>query len=143
VTYSDVSDAAGQHGLHDPAVVVDVPVLECECTKYTHVPQPRYIETSSCREGGQADFIVSVRGLVPWFAYELEIKWSLKSDELRHTWNSVVTTDTDHYSFREPLLQREEVYPGLTTEEALVGIRNMDSSAASDRLKCTQQQIGN
>jgi hypothetical protein len=170
VTNSDVSDAAGQHGLHHPAVVVDVPVLECECTKYTHVPHPRSIETRSCREGGQVDFIVSVRGLVPWFAYELEIKWSLESDELRHTWNSVVTTDTDHYSFREPLLQREgrnhdflfgmkawnlykkgnarfvievtvcDVHPGLTTEEALIGIRNMDSTAASVRLKCNDME---
>ena len=66
LTNSVVSDAAGQHGLHHhPAVVVDVPVLECECTKYTHVPHPHSIETSSCREGGQVDFIVSVRGLVP------------------------------------------------------------------------------
>ena len=79
-----------------------------------------------------------------------------------------MTTDTDHYSFRQPLLQREErnddflfgmkawdllgnarffievtvcdVYPGLTTEEALIGIRNMDSSAASVRLKCNDME---
>ena len=42
------------------AVVVNVPVLECECTEQSHVD---IIETSACREGGQVDFIVSVLGV--------------------------------------------------------------------------------
>jgi hypothetical protein len=151
---------------HLPAVFVDFPVLECECTDYSDIN----IRASSCREGGEVYFLASVRQLSPWFVYELEIKWSLESDQSRHTWNSVVTTDTNHYSFREPLLQREErnddflfgmktwnlykkgnarfvievtvcdVHPGLTTEEALIGIRNMDSTAASVRLKCNDME---
>ena len=162
-TKPDVSDAAGQHGLDHPSVVVDLPVLECECTEYSDVN----IEASSCREGGEVYFVVSARGLVPWFVYELEIKWPLDRDELMHTWKSVVMPDTDSYTLREPLVQAHadfhfgmmawdaykqgnnrfvigltvrDMYPGLTTEEALIGIRNIDSSVALGRLNCMKHE---
>ena len=65
-----------QHGLYHPAVVVDVPALECECIAYSPVvsstdPVYAHVEPSSCREGGQVDFNVAVRG---WFR-DLSTTW--------------------------------------------------------------------
>ena len=108
------------------------------------------------------DFIVAGRGLVPGFQYCLEITWTLYGDQLSHTWKSVKTAETDFYALREVLVQQNddfhfgmlawdgykkgqideievtvrEMFPGLTTEEARIGIRNIDSSLASVRLKC-------
>ncbi len=153
----------GQHGLGHPAVVVDVLVLECECTEYSPVASSTeysHVAPSSCREGGQVDFNVAVRGLVPGFEYELEITWTLDGDQLAHTWKSVVTAETDFYTLRESLVQQNndfhfgmlawdtykkgrdpfgievgvrEIFPGLTTEEARIGIRHIDSPVASWR----------
>ena len=163
----------GPHGLHHPAVVVDVPVFECECCEHSDVASSNeysHVPSSSCREGGQVHFHVSVRGLVPWFVYALEIKWTLRSHKLAHTWKSVVkTTDTDTYTLREPLLQRgddfhfgimawaaykkgndpfvieatvRDMHPGLTSEEALIGTRNIDSSVSAVRLTCEEKKLG-
>jgi len=62
---------------------VDIPALECEY-QYSHFDTissgreqggaSNSIEASARREGGQVDFIVSVRGLVQGFTYELEIQ---------------------------------------------------------------------
>jgi hypothetical protein len=193
-TNTEVSDAAGQHGIdHHPAVFVDVPALECECSDYSDVASGHeYSEyhnklydldpqgvarLPSCREGGQVDFIVSVRGLVSSFVYEIEFKWTLESDGgggvdnfNRNIWKSVVT-DTDIYTLREPLLRNDggfhfgrmawdaykkgndpfvmevtvrDMYPALTSKEALVGARKIsfdsstDSSTSTVRLKCAQ-----
>jgi len=110
-TNTDVSDA-GQHGVdHHPAVFVDVPVLECECTEYSPVTSSSEysnVAPSACREGGQVDFNVAVRGLVPGFEYDMEITWTLSGDELTHTWKSVVATATEYYKLREPLVQRND-----------------------------------
>ena len=165
-TNPDVRDAAWQHGLNHPAVVVDFPFLECECTEYSHVD----IEPSACREGGHVYFFVSVRGLFPEqagldFVYELDINWSCESDKLRHTWKSLVTaqtltrSDTDSYTLREPLGQLgvmvletykncharsffdvtvRDMHPGLIPEEALIGARHMDSSVNTVPLKCVE-----
>ena len=162
-TNPDVSDAARQHGFEHPAVIVHVPVLECECTEYWPVESSTeylHVTSSSCKEGGQVDFHVAVRGLVPGFEYELEITWTLEDDKLTHVWKSVVTPKTDSYTLREPLIQQNDdfyfgmlawdgykkgqieeigvtvrdMFPGLTTDEARIGIRNIDSSVA--RLKC-------
>ena len=163
----------GPHGLHHPAVVVDVPVFECECCEHSDVASSNeysHVPSSSCREGGQVHFHVSVRGLVPWFVYALEIKWTLRSHKLAHTWKSVVkTTDTGTYTLREPLLQRgddfhfgimawaaykkgndpfvieatvRDMHPGLTSEEALIGTRNIDSSVSAVRLTCEEKKLG-
>jgi hypothetical protein len=97
------------------------------------------------------DFNVGVRGLVPGFEYYLEITWTLEGDQLAHTWKSVVTTETDSYTLREPLVKQNDdfhfgmmtwdlykkgddrfyidvtvrdMYHWLTTEEALIGTRN-------------------
>jgi hypothetical protein len=154
---SDV-DTAGQNGLDHPSVVVHVPVFECEYTEYSNID----IETSSCRERGQVHFTVLVRGLVPGFEYELEITWTLEGHKLTHIWKSVVMPKTDSYTLREPLVQQNDdfnfgmlawdgykngqieeievtvrdMFPGLTTDEARIGIRNIDASVASVRLKC-------
>ena len=98
VTNPDVGDAARQHGLHHTAVFLDVPVLECECAEHSDVNMAE----SSCREGGEVYFLVSARGLVPWFVYEIEIIWSLESEQLTHTWKSFVKSETDSYTLREP-----------------------------------------
>ena len=148
-------------------------MFECECCEHSDVASSNeysHVPSSSCREGGQVHFHVSVRGLVPWFVYELEIKWTLGSYKLAHTWKSVVkTTDTDSYTLREPLLQRgddfhfgimawaaykkgndpfvieatvRDMHPGLTSEEALIGTRNIDSSVSAVRLKCEEKKLG-
>jgi hypothetical protein len=126
-TNTEVSDAAGQHGSdHHPAVFVDVPALECECSEYSDVASGHeYSELpSSCREGGQVDFFVSVRGLVSSFVYELEFKWTLESDggggvdnSNRNIWKSVVT-DTDIYTLREPLLRNDGSHFGRMAWDA-------------------------
>ena len=109
------------------------------------------------------DFNVAVRGLVPGFVYGIEITWTLYGDQLSHTWKSVKTAETHFYTLRESLLQRNddfhfgmlawdaykkgkdrfgievavrEMFPGLTTEEARIDIRDIDSSVVSVRLKC-------
>jgi hypothetical protein len=157
-----VDSDAGLHGIDHPTIVVDAPVLECECTEYSHVD----INASSCTEGGQVDFFVSMRGLVPGFVYEFKIKWELDDDNLTHTWKSVMEkNEKDSYTLREALMQRNDefsfgmmawdaykkgddrfwidvtvcdMYPGLTTEEALIGTRNIDSDVKTIRLKCVE-----
>jgi hypothetical protein len=164
-TIPDVSDAAGQHGLHHPAVVVNHPVFECECTEYSPVASSSEysnVAPSSCKEGGQVDFNVAVRGLVPGFEYELEIAWTLEDDQFAHTWKSVVTAETDSYTLREPLVQRnDDFHFGMmawdlykkgddrfyidvmvrdrTAEGALIGTRN-DTAVNGVRLQCAQHQ---
>jgi hypothetical protein len=167
-TNPDASDAAGQHGLDHTAVALDVPALECECTNHgTRQYSDADMEASSCREGGELYFFVSARGLVPWFVYELEIKWSLDIHQITHTWKSFVKTETDSYTFREPLLPRyddfrfgmmawdaykkderflievtvRDMYPGLTTEESLIGSRNIDSSVNTVPCKCVEHPV--
>ena len=110
------------------------------------------------------DFNVAVRGLVPGFEYDLEITWTLEGDQLTQTWKSVVTAETDSYTLREPLVQRNDdfhfgmmawdlykkgddrfyidvtvrdMYNWLTTEEALIGTRN-DTAVNGVRLQCAQ-----
>ncbi len=163
-----------QHGFYHPAVVVGVPALECECIAYSPVasstdPVYSHVEPSSCRDGGQVNFNVEVRGLVPGFEYDLEITWTLSGDELTHTWKSVVTAATEYYKLMEPLVQRNDdfhfgmlawdaykkgkdlflidvtvcdMYPALTSQEALIGSRNIDSSLTTLSLKCKASTPG-
>ena len=111
------------------------------------------------------DFNVAVRGLVPGFQYDLEITWTLEGDQLTQTWKSVVTAETDSYTLREPLVQRNDdfhfgmmawdlykkgddrsyidvtvrdMYHWLTTEEALIGTTNIDTVVNRIRLQCAQ-----
>ena len=62
--------------------------------------------SDAARQHGLIYFFVSARGLVPWFVYELEIEWSLESEQLTHSWKSFVKTETDYYTLRVPLQQR-------------------------------------
>jgi hypothetical protein len=154
----DVSDVAGQHGPDHPAVFVQLPVLECKCTEFS-----LDAKISSCRERGQVYFVITIMHLVPWFKYELEIDWNIGSVD--SGWESVVsvTTDTNSFTLREALMQRNDslhsvwdvykkgndrilinvkvrdMYPGLTAEEALIGMRNIDSYVNKVQLKCVQQ----
>jgi hypothetical protein len=153
---SDV-DTAGQNGLDHPSVVVHVPVFECEYTEYSNID----IETSSCRERGQVHFTVLVRGLVPGLVYELE--WSLEGERiidsdqklLRYGSKSVVVAQTDSYTLRGVLyglshghprvdirndgffieVTVRDMFPGLTIEEAVIGMRKFDSHTIN-ALKC-------
>jgi hypothetical protein len=146
------------HGPDHPAVFVQLPVLECECTEFV-----LDAKISSCREGGQVYFVITIMHLVPWFKYELEIDWNIGSVD--SGWESAVgvTTDTNSFTLREALMQRNgslhsvwdaykkgndrilihvkvrEMYPGLIAEEALIGMRNIDSYVNNVQLKCVQQ----
>ena len=111
------------------------------------------------------DFNVAVRGLVPGFEYDLEITWTLSGDQLTHTWKSVVTAATEYYKLMEPLVQRNDdfhfgmlawdvykkgddrfyidvtvrdMYRWLTTEEAVIGTRNIDTAVNTVRLNCAE-----
>jgi hypothetical protein len=145
---SDV-DTAGQHGLDHRSVFVHVPVLECHCTEYSNID----IGISSCKEQGQVDFTVLVWGLVPGLVYELE--WSLEGERivdsdkklLRYGSKSVVAAETDSYTLRGVLyglshghprvdirndgffieVTVRDMFPGLTIEEAVIGMRKFDS----------------
>jgi hypothetical protein len=145
-------------------------VLECECTEYSDVTSSdeySHVASGSCREGGQVDFIVSFGHLVPGFEYAFQITWTLWEANLTVVWKSIATAKADTYTLRKPLLQPEtdihfgmtvwdaytkgndhffidlmvsDMYPGLTTEEALIGTRNIDSSVNTFRLKCAEQK---
>jgi hypothetical protein len=162
-----------QHGLHHPGVVFSARVVECQCSEYPDVASSdeySHVASSSCREEGEVHFNFTVLGLIPSFVYEIGINWTLTSVDLTsvcHTWTSVVTTDTNAYTHREPLVQRNvnfhfgmmawdaykkgndrflidltvrDKYPGLTNEEALVGALIIDSSVRTVRLNCAVVQ---
>ena len=127
-----------------------------------------HVTSRSSREGDQVHFHVSVRDLVPWFVYEFEINWTLGSYKLANTWKSVVkATDTDYYTLRESLLRRRDdfhfgimtwdtykkgndpfvievtvrdMHPGMTSEESLIGNRNIDSSVSTVHLKYEEKK---
>jgi hypothetical protein len=101
------------HGLDHPAVFIDLPELECECT-YSHAATTSHkeqggaassSEASACREEGKVYWNVSVRGLVAGFVYEVHfsLEWS---GETAHHWNTIFTPSTSLYTARLPLSER-------------------------------------
>jgi hypothetical protein len=159
--------ANGQHGLDHPAVVIDFPSLECACddsnASSTSSDREQGGDESSrggtCKAGGQARWVLSVRGLVPGFSYRLHFKWSLEDGQLGALDLNISTT-TSSYVVRTPLAESVQngdsifdliahsrklrmdvavwdVYPGLTEEEALIGARHMDSAVNTVRVCCT------
>jgi hypothetical protein len=164
-TYSD-ADTAGQHGLDHPAVFIDFPVLECVCNEQGDAASST-VETSACREGGEVYWILSVRGLIEGFAYQVDVESFVAGNENTHNWNSIFSTMTSSYVVRQPFSQRSQkiqtlnvttsvcdayclnkarlmikvtvrhMYPGLSSEAAVVGIRHMDSSVKKYRITCS------
>ena len=144
-----------QHGLEHPAVVIDLPTLECACDDSTASSFSSDEEggnesshAGTCKAGGQASLVLSVRGLLPGFLYQLNFKWSVEDEQLG-VFDSVISTNTSSYVVRKALTESSrngaftfdliartkklrmnaavwEMYPGLTVEEALIGARNAD-----------------
>jgi hypothetical protein len=126
----------------------------------------RSIQASSCREDGEVYWIVSVSGLVPGFVYEVHFEWSLEwSGETAYHWKTGFTSSTSSYTVRYPLqriqktrvmnidesgsdaytaqkgtfvveVNLRDMHPGLTSEEALIGTRRLDSSVNTVRVHC-------
>jgi hypothetical protein len=178
--YTD-EGTAGQHALDHPAIVIDLPELECEC-EYSHLATTSSgreqsgadssILTRTCREGGEVYWIVPVRGLVAGFVFEVHFDWSLDlSGENAHHWNTVFTPSASSYTVKHPLekgqqtralnihtstrdsyvLQKEPFFveatvrdmrPGLTSEEALIGIRRLNSAVNTVRVRCADLESG-
>jgi len=170
----------GEHGLDHPGVVIDVPRLQCKCKDSHHAStsgreyggDERSSQASACREEGEVYWIVSVRGLVPGFVYEVHFVWSLeRSGENSYHWKTGFTSSTSSYTVRY-LLQRiqktrvmnidesvsdaytaqkapfvvevnlRDMHPGLTSEEALIGTRRLDSSVNTVRVHCADLESG-
>jgi hypothetical protein len=102
------------HGLDHPAVSIDLPELECECT-YSHAATTSSdreqggaassSEASACREEGKVCWNVSVRGLVSGFVYEVHFSLEWSGDTAHH-WNTIFTPSTSVYTARLPYSER-------------------------------------
>ena len=131
MTLSTEDVSVGPHGLEHPGIYVDDPWLECECDS---------LDDSSIASH-KVWWILSVRGLVPGFTYQLDFVWSLE-DTFNGLDNYVFRTNRSSFILKNPLTQRGvsnlssikhsrtllmfhievlDVYPGLTREEAVVG----------------------
>jgi hypothetical protein len=167
-----------QHGLDHPGVVIDVPMLKCKCKDSEHETtssgreyegHERSSEASACREEGEVYWIVSVRGLVPGFVYEVHFQFSLQwSGENAYHWKTGFTSSTSSYTVRYPLqriqktrvlnrsvsdqgpffveITLRDMHPGLTSsltsEEALIGTRRLDSAVNTVRVHCADLESG-
>ena len=164
----------GQHGLDHPGVVIDVPMLKCECSEHETTSSGREYggderssEASACRVEGEVCWIVSVRGLVPSFVYEVHFQFSLQwSGENGYHWKTGFTSSTSSYTVRYPLqriqktrvlnidksvsdqgpffveITLRDMHPGLTSEEALIGTRRLDSAVNTVRVHCADLESG-
>jgi hypothetical protein len=164
----------GQHGLDHPAVVIDFPSLECDCD-YSNASsissEGQRGSDAICRAGGQASWVLSVRGLVPGYSYKLHFKWSIEDEQLG-AFDSVILTSTSSYVVRKPLRKELknslsgknqngtsvfdliahsrklrmdvavwDLYEVLTVEEALIGARHMDSAVNTVRVHCSDCSV--
>jgi hypothetical protein len=161
-------------GLDHPAVVIHIPWIECKCKDSHHAAtraqggDASSVETSACREGvGEAYWVVSVRGLVAGFVYEVQsaVQFDL-SGEITHL-KTVFTPSTDSYTVKHqhplrrirktPFLNMDhtsheesfffeatvrDIHPGLTREEALIGSRLVRSTVNTVRVFCTNLESG-
>ena len=144
-----------QHGLDHPAVVIDLPTLECACDDSSASSFSSDGEggdesshAGTCKAGDQASLVLSVRGLLPGFLYQLQFKWSVEDEQLG-VFDSVISTTTSSYVVRKSLTNSSrngaftsdliahtkklrmnvavwDTYPGLTEEEAMIGARDTD-----------------
>jgi hypothetical protein len=170
------ADTERKHGLDHPTVVVDIPWIECKCKDSHHAATnagraqggaASSVETSACREGVEAYWVFSVRGLVAGFVYEGQsaVQFDL-SGEITHL-KTVFTPSTDSYtvkhqhplrrirktlvlnmdhtSHEEPIFFEatvRDIHPGLTREEALIGNRLVRSTVKTVRVYCTDLESG-
>jgi hypothetical protein len=128
--------------------------------------------TRTCREEGEVYWIVPVRGLVVGIVFEVHFDWSLDlSGENTHHWNTVFTPSASSYKVKHPLEKSQrtlalnihtstqntnipqkepffvevtvrDMRPGLTSEEALIGIRRLNSAVNTVRLRCADPESG-
>jgi hypothetical protein len=164
-----------QNGIDHPAVYIDLPSLECACDSSNASSissdgeqggdassHESVMPASACRAGGQASWILSVRGLVPGFIYGLHFKW-FHANELLGSFDSVISTDTSSYIVRKALSESgqdvtsifdliahsrklrmdvavRDMYPGLTEEKTLIGTRHIDSAVNTVRIHCSRER---
>ena len=159
-SHQPTAGTAGQHGIDHPAISIYLPALECEC-KYSHgattfLPggAASLIEANGCREGGEIDWIVPVRGLVAGFVYQIDFELSVQGEREGRLWNSIFSTSTSSYTVRQPLtplpksdplfiqIKVRDMHPGLTRDEALIGKRNVNSAVNALRVHCTDLESG-
>ncbi len=104
-----MQESIGQHGNNHPLVVIDFPMIECEC-KFSHgvstlegKEKGGDVESaaeSACREEGEVYWIVSVRGLVAGFKYEFHFQSFVEGVD-HYLWKSIFSTNTNsHKSLR-------------------------------------------
>jgi hypothetical protein len=150
--------ANGYHGLDHPAVAIDVPELECECTDSFSF-EANTLEASACREGGEVYWIVSVHGLVAGFEYKFDFEWFDPGKQKTHHWYTIFSSSTSSYAVRQLLSQISkttsvweaytqdrfeidvtvrDMHPGLTSEVALIGTRRINSAVNTVRLTCAK-----
>ena len=148
MTLSTEDVGVAQHGLEHPGVYIDDPWLECECDS---------LDDSSI-SSHKAWWILSVRGLVPGFTYQLDFVWSLE-DTCKGQEKYVFRTNTSSFILKNPLTQRGvstnlscikhsrtilmldiavlDVYPGVTLDEAIVGKK---SNIIKLHIVCTDRE---
>ena len=133
---------------------IDNPWLECECDP---------LDDSSI-SSHKAWWILSVRGLVPGFTYQLDFVWSLE-DTFKGVEQYVFRTNSSSCIVKKPLTQRgsvtgsstnlscikhsrtllnlrlvievRDVYMGQSQEEAVVGKKSLEKQL---RIVCTDRQ---
>jgi hypothetical protein len=182
LTHADSdADTAGQHGIDHPAIVIDLPVIECEC-KYSYGSDATNLagreqdgdassmESTACNAERRVYLIFVVRGLVPGFVYEVqfECEWSGQGD---YHWKTVLTPSTRSYTVKLSLERSQkthalnshtsmwdtyipqkdafvvevtvrDLHPGLTSEEALIGTKRLNSVVNTAQLRCTDLEFG-
>ena len=157
----ELKAANGYHGLDHPAVAIDVPELECECKdSFSIEAMEKSMEASACRDGGEVYWILSVRGLVAGFVYEIRFEWFVLGTQNTRHWHNIFSSNTSSYTVRQPLSQIMagawwdayiskqdpfefevtvlDMHPGLTNEDALIGAIRMNSAVNTALLKCAK-----
>jgi hypothetical protein len=162
------ADTALYHGLYHQGIVIGGPELECPCD-YSNADGATISSNResggsassrgpTCRAGVQVSWILSVKGLVSGFVYQLQCAWSLAGQ--RELFDSFITTVTSSYTVRKPLTQGGQngasvfdmtfhmdvkvydLYPLLTAEEALIGARYVNSAVYTFPVHCTNLDSG-
>jgi hypothetical protein len=182
LTHADSdADTAGQHGIDQPAIVIDLPVIECECeysygsvaTTLAGMEQDgdaSSMESIACNAESRVCVIFLVRDLVPGFVYEVqfECEWSGQDE---YNWKTEFTPSTRSYTVKLSLdwsqktralnsqtsmwdtyipqkdafeieVTVRDMHPGLTSEEALIGTRRVNSAVNTVRVRCANLESG-
>jgi hypothetical protein len=169
LTQADSHKPTGQHGLNHPAVFIEMPWLECECKAGREQGgTPSSIGASVCREGSEVYWNVPLSGLVAGIVYKVEIELFVMGHTTVSRQGNILylSASTSSYTVRQPLFALRQkkhtlwdaytrktnpfqievrvcdMHPGLTSEEAIVGIRRLDSAANTVRVRCTDLESG-